>query len=232
MTPTPFDTARARIVARDYPGLPSELLLAAVERLEALGDVSAPAGIIGELAKRLPPPREAGALEHIAYALAVAPTLTQAVRALDTGGLGLSHWWPIAATIPVSGSEAFGATDVELRVFYCAGCAALHRRLTFSNARGSVHHELDLDHDTVSTRFVPDAGAALEDDHELELIDALSWSLDVLRIALNRIDAVDGQELSREHYAIRSEGLAKAWKALHDAQARRRSRELDSEASS
>ena len=37
-------------------GLGEEMI--EIERLEALGDVSAPAGIIGEFAKRLPPPRD------------------------------------------------------------------------------------------------------------------------------------------------------------------------------
>lgn len=53
-----------------------------------------------------------------------------------------------------------------------------------------------------------------------ELVEALSWALDVLRISLRRIDAIDGDTLSREHYAIREAGLARATAALEDARSR------------
>jgi hypothetical protein len=47
-----------------------------------------------------------------------------------------------------------------------------------------------------------------------ELEAALSWALATLEIALARIDTIDGESLSDEHYAIRQAGLAKARAAL------------------
>lgn len=47
-----------------------------------------------------------------------------------------------------------------------------------------------------------------------ELVEALSWALDVLEISLKRIDTIDGEHLNERHYAIRTAGLAKAHAAL------------------
>lgn len=46
------------------------------------------------------------------------------------------------------------------------------------------------------------------------LREALSWALDVLDITLERLDAIDGADLSDDHYRIRAAGLAKARAAL------------------
>lgn len=172
----------------------------------------------------LPPSPSAGMIEHLAHAHAIAQPLTDIVRRLDTPGVVLAHGWPASFLFPVDGEpEPLEVDGLELRVFYCRGCASLHRRVSVF---GVGHREpigaLDLDVGSVESG----RPAAAEDDHELELVEALSWSLDVLRMALRRIDAVDGETLTREHYALRDEGLAKAWKALDDALERRRSRRL------
>lgn len=48
--------------------------------------------------------------------------------------------------------------------------------------------------------------------------EALSWALDVLEISLKRIDTIDGDSLSPEHFALRAAGLAKARRALAAAE--------------
>lgn len=141
MTPPPFDTARARRVAADFPGIPSELLLAAVERLETSG----------ALELDVPPAPDTSVVDHLVYAMDVADTLTPTVRRLDTAGTGLALSWTIDRSIPIDDDEPFRAVAIEARVFYCAGCARLHRRVTLWGDQGQRHDiDIDLEHDSGS----------------------------------------------------------------------------------
>jgi hypothetical protein len=51
----------------------------------------------------------------------------------------------------------------------------------------------------------------------LALEEALSWALDVLELSLKRLDTLETEPYSDEHYAIRKAGLTKARATLTDA---------------